>query len=124
METKFRSTLTPQLSKEVKTFENTMAPLLLSRQKQNSVLSAPRPKRHRKMLHSPVYVRLRPSEEDHLVRPHDSEQLGLTVNDEFFFDSTSVLVNSSQEDTFRTIGVPLVDETLKGWVCGLLTRRL
>ena len=91
-----------------------MSPLLLSRQKTNSVLSAPRPKRHRKMLHSPVYVRLRPSEEDHLVRPHDSEQLGLTVNDEFFFDSTSVLVNSSQEDTFRTIGVPLVDETLKG----------
>jgi len=73
------------------------------------------------MLHSPVYVRLRPSEEDHLVRPHDSEQLGLTVNDEFFFDSTSVLVNSSQEDTFRTIGVPLVDETLKGVSSTLLT---
>ena len=43
-----------------------------------------------------------------------SAKLGLTVNDEFFFDSTSVLVNSSQEDTFRTIGVPLVEETLKG----------
>ena len=60
---------------------------------------------------------MRPSEEDHLVRPNEnSEQLGLTVNDEFFFDSTSMLVNSSQEDTFRTIGVPLVDETLKGLI--------
>ena len=46
--------------------------------------------------------------------PTRSAKLGLTVNDEFFFDSTSVLVNSSQEDTFRTIGVPLVEETLKG----------
>ena len=49
---------------------------------------------------------MRPSEEDHLVRPNEnSEQLGLTVNDEFFFDSTSMLVNSSQEDTVSSLRV-------------------
>jgi kinesin family protein 6/9 len=66
----------------------------------------------------PVYVRLRPTEEEHLVKP---ERNGLSIQDEFYFDSSTVLVNSSQDSTFQTIGVPLVEATLKGVSSTLLT---
>ena len=66
------------------------------------------------MVNSPVYVRLRPSDEDQLVQPAGAN-IGLTVNNEFFVDSTTVLTNSSQEDTFKKIGIPLVEDTLKGF---------
>jgi kinesin family protein 6/9 len=66
----------------------------------------------------PVFVRLRPTEEEHLVKP---ERDGLSIQDEFYFDSSTVLVNSSQESTFQNIGVPLVCATLKGVSSTLLT---
>jgi len=66
----------------------------------------------------PVYVRLRPTEEEHLIRP---EKNGLVINEEFFFNSSAVLVNASQETTFQTIGAPLVEATLRGVSSTLLT---
>lgn len=70
------------------------------------------------MEHLSVHVRLRPTEEDHLIR---QEGNGLIINDEFYFSAQSVLVNSSQDSTFQTIGMPLVDATLRGISSTLLT---
>ena len=45
------------------------------------------------MEHLSVYVRLRPTEEEHLIRPEDNR---LVINDELLFNAQSVLVNASQ----------------------------
>ena len=45
------------------------------------------------MEHLSVYVRLRPTEEQHLIRQEDSR---LVINDELLFNARSVLVNASQ----------------------------
>ena len=47
----------------------------------------------KKMEHLSVYVRLRPTEEEHLIRPEDNR---LVINDELLFNAQSVLVNASQ----------------------------
>ena len=50
------------------------------------------------MEHLSVYVRLRPTEEEHLIRPEDNR---LVINDELLFNAQSVLVNASQVRNFR-----------------------
>ena len=45
------------------------------------------------MEHLSVYVRLRPTEEEHLIRQEGNR---LLINDELLFNAQSVLVNSSQ----------------------------
>lgn len=70
------------------------------------------------MEHLSVYVRLRPTEEEHLIRPEDNR---LVINDELLFNAQSVLVNASQDSTFQTIGMPLVEATLRGISSTLLT---
>ena len=50
------------------------------------------------MEHLSVYVRLRPTEEEHLIRPEDNR---LVINDELLFNAQSVLVNASQVRILR-----------------------
>ena len=86
------------------------------------------------MEHLSVYVRLRPTEEEHLIRQEDNR---LVINDELLFNARSVLVNASQvrftnifrtripnlfqDSTFHTIGMPLIEATLRGISSTLLT---
>jgi len=59
----------------------------------------------------PVYVRLRPTESEHSVRSVDN---GLLIENQQHFPVAAVLTNSSQEETFKVVGLPLVKATLKG----------
>lgn len=56
----------------------------------------------KKMEHLSVYVRLRPTEEEHLIRPEDNR---LVINDELLFNAQSVLVNASQVRNFKNFRI-------------------
>lgn len=64
-----------------------------------------------KMERLPVFVRLRPTE---AVQAIKRVQNRLVIDNELEFETAAVLDNSSQELTFRVVGRPLVEATIRG----------